>query len=184
MRTLLVTSSVFALALAGTAHATTYHYSGAACQPEQASDAALAWTNGAGIGNKDTAPFGNPINVVCPLVGMESSTQTETELKARLWDGNGGALGIGGFWQIDSVGLGTAYWSSIKYACAAANGCSSPTSFTGGGYVRWTGGELFAPPITNFSTYSFRAMIPGRCYDTSCYAMSWVQAYWASHVER
>ena len=181
---LIISALSLSLSLSGDAHAVQYHFSGAACRPEQSSDATYALTNGAGISNTDGRAFAPLINVVCPVVGMETSTQRQTELRARLWDGNG-PLAIGGFWQIDHIGTGTIWWSSIKYACSASTGCSSNTGYTGGGYVIWTGSELLPYTASSFLTYSFRAMIPGRCYDDqACYSQSWVQAYWTTHDER
>jgi hypothetical protein len=186
MRTLLFVPLALSFALAAgattPAHAdTTYQFSGASCQPERKSDRDLALVDGGGISNLDAAAFSFPITVVCPVSGLESQTQTQVALRARLYDGNVNA--IGGFWQLDNVNNGTIWWSSIKYACSAANGCTTPPgSFTGGADVRWTGGELFGS-VTYFTTYSFRALIPGRCHDSSCGAQSWVRAYWTTHVQ-
>lgn len=182
MRTFLLIPAALSLAFVATpANAdTTYQFSGASCQPERAADVALALTDGGGISNLDSTAFPvAPINVVCPVSGLESAFQTQVELKARLYDG--GPAAIGGFWQLDNLNNNTIWWSSIKYACSAANGCTFQPSFTGGAYVRWTGSELFGT-ASSFSTYSFRAMIPGRCQD-QCFQQSWVRAYWTTHTQ-
>ena len=183
MTRLLTLAVAIVTSLAATAGAVPYHFSGAACQPETFADANHTLTNGGGISNSNGAPFAPVITVVCPVVGLESTTQTQTELRARLFDGN--PHSIGGFWQVDSIGLGTIWWSSIKYACSAANGCTSPPgTFTGAATVRWLGSELIAGTFGTFSTYSFRSLIPGRCNDSSCGSPSWVQSYGVTHNER
>jgi hypothetical protein len=192
MRTFLLVPALLSLALVGAAAAparadTTYHFSGASCQPERPSDRNLALVDGGGISNLDGVGFPAGINVVCPVSGTESSLQTQVELKARVFDGNSPNAFVG-FWQLDNMGNGTIWWSSAKFACTAANGClSDPLGFTGAAWLRWSNtvpGEVFGT-ASSFTTYSFRAIVPGRCNESCAGGLqSWVRAYWTTHVQR
>lgn len=181
MRTIVLLSLAAALAPAGDARAETrYFYSGAACQPDRAADYTFSTSSLSGLGNLDTNRFPLDLNATCPVTALVGIDIGQIALEARVWDGNV-ATSVAGHWQIFDLNLNVIYQSSTKFSCAAANGCTSVTSFTGGSTLRWSGTELHPFLFSDQSHYSFRARIPGRCHDLTCGAVSRVMGYWVTH---
>jgi hypothetical protein len=145
---------------------TQYYFSGNACQPTDSANFVKIQVLGAGISNKDTTSFSSA-TVTCPVTGIISTTLNQTGLKVHVRNG------VTGFWELDNQTFGTIWWSSNK---------SSPG--TGSANITWSGTELFGSAASNYSAYSFRGTIGGRCNDVSCNPeQSWIQAYWVTHTQ-
>lgn len=170
-----------------TAFATQYHFSSSACQPETNADASNLWTNGSGITNtvnQTTPGYWPSVKVICPVTGMESTTQTQTELKVRYRS----SAGFTSYWQVNNQNLGTIWWSTVKHPCASSplTGCTSASSYSPQSLtVTWTGSELYGSNFTSFSTYALKADVPPKCTPTTCdgTVLQYIQAYWVTHSE-
>lgn len=148
---------------------TQYHFSGNACQPLDSANAAKIQTIGAGSTNKDTA-VGSTAKVTCPVTGVIATSINQSgTFKVHVHNL------VSGFWELDDATFTTFWWSSNK--------TSSPTGNTD---LTWTGSELYGGIASNYTAYSFRATIFGRCtaVDVPCATdQSYLQAYWVTHVQ-
>jgi hypothetical protein len=144
---------------------TQYYFSGNACQPTDSANFAKIQILGAGISNKDTTSF-STATVTCPVTGIISTTLNQTGLKVHVRNG------VNGFWEVDNQTFGVIWWSSNKF--------SPPT---GSANITWSGTELLGSAASNYSAYSFRGTIGGRCSDGCTTEQSWIQAYWVTHTQ-